>query len=540
MAGPVQARVANGVSGNPFTYRADSKAPSNAQSRPENWSKLPVDNVYRKEWDAFARDLKVNGQDRSARPIILKAIGVYFDKVTAAANRNVDVAPSARVQAVREVRAEIKAQVKAQEPSWTERLTNSLSALDPFAGVETLAANGLHALSDNPAIANTLWGQALGRVATGVGTLGAFNDGVRQGAWEGGKSLVTGIVTMAGKALQYGADSTFLGSAGDALRGITGKMPGWLNATIPSSQRGQASDAAIQKAGANVAHYLSTRSSSEVANDIGNAINKSWGSLKADHAKAAAQGPEAEARWLGQVTGRITFEIAATFVPVAGVAGKLSKAGKIADAGADALRAADTVGDGARVVSKAPLVGDALRAEALSTVGRSLAVARAVRAMSPAAAREFLLGIDNFAARENILRTIVSDPTLLNVATKADTAVFYSGRITLEKAVLTARQWAESLGGKTILEHTSGGRWLDNVNIYKQVVSDTAADEMWTTLSRRYADGVSGQVVVVKGGMRPDAVLYEELKVLEAAQKSGKISDLKIIELQDVIDRLGK
>ncbi len=393
------------------------------------------------------------------------------------------------------------------------------------------------------------FGQALNRVASGVGTVGAFNDGVREGVWNGGKSLVTGIVTIAGKALQYGGDSTVLGRAGDSLRGVTGTMTGWLEATIPSKQRGLASDAAIGAAG-KAFDYLNTHTPEQAGADIAGAVSKAWSRLEADNAKAAAQGPDAEARWLGQITGRTAFEIASFAVPVTklGLAGKAAgAAAHTADAAVDIARAGDAVADGARVAyagrvaGKAPLVGDALKIEAVATVGKSMAVAKAVRAMSPIAAREFLLGLDNFAARENILRTLVSDPKLLDIATKPNTATFYSGRVELKAGqYLKAREWAETFSNRIILEQTSGGRWLDQIKAYKKLINQPVADEIWTTLSRRYAESVSGEVVVVKGAMRSDAVLHAEMKILKAAEQSGKITSLEIIDLQTAIEKLGK
>ncbi len=332
------------------------------------------------------------------------------------------------------------------------------------------------------------------------------------------------------------------------MRGVTGTSgvfgPGWLEATIPSKQRGLASDAAIGAAAGKAFDYLSTHTPEQAGADIAGAIGKAWGRLEADHAKAAAQGPEAEARWIGQVVGRTGFEIASFAVPVTklGLAGKAAgAAAHIADAAVDIARAGDAVADGAKVATKAPLIGDALKLEAIATVGKSIAVAKAVRAMSPTAAREFLLGLDNFAARENILRTLVNDPKLLDIATPANKATFYSGRVELKSGeFLKAREWAESLSSRTTLEQTSGGRWLDQVKTYEKLITRPVADEIWTTLSRRYADNVSGEVVVVKGAMRSDAVLHAEMKILEAAEKSGKITSLKIIDLHTVVERLNK
>ncbi len=205
------------------------------------------------------------------------------------------------------------------------------------------------ALLKNPVFAGTEWGQALQNVMTADRAVQSFGQGVAEGIWQGGKDMVVGIVSMAGKALQYGADNSVSGYAGDALRGLTGKMPGWLEAIVPSAKRGAASSEVLGKAMSGAANYLSTHSPGQIADDIGKAIGNAWEGLKADHAKAAAQGPEAEARWWGQTIGRVGFEVAATFIPVAGVAGKLSKTAKGADLVTDGMRTTDKVNDLGRV-----------------------------------------------------------------------------------------------------------------------------------------------------------------------------------------------
>lgn len=110
---------------------------------------------------------------------------------------------------------------------------------------------------------------------------------------------------------------------------------------------------------ANAVDYIANNSPAEVAGDMRDAIAAQWDSLRASHAAAAAQGPEAEARWWGQTIGRVGFEIGATFVPVAGQAGRIGTAARVADGAVDAVRVADTAGDAARV---ADTVGDAARA----------------------------------------------------------------------------------------------------------------------------------------------------------------------------------
>ena len=216
-------------------------------------------------------------------------------------------------------------------------------------------------LLNDPIYANTDWGKALkGAVDLQKNSL-AFQWGLAQGVYEGGKSLVVGVVSLAGKALQYGADNTVAGQAGDALRGLTGKMPGWLDAVIPSSKRGDASTDALVAMGKGIDTYLSSHTPAEAAADIGNAIGKAWDGLKADHAAARAKGPDAEAEWWGKTIGRIGFEVGATFVPVAGVAGKLSGGARVADAAVDGARVIGSLAnDAARVTAKSADLGSDL------------------------------------------------------------------------------------------------------------------------------------------------------------------------------------
>ena len=208
-------------------------------------------------------------------------------------------------------------------------------------------------LRADPLLGNSDWGKALSTVLATQKQSAAFQLGLVEGVWEGGKSMVMGVVSLAGKTLQYGADTSQLGWAGDRLRGITGKMPGWIDAVIPSAERGASSTAALKAMGSGISNYLSTKSVAEIAGDIKGAIGNAWDGLKADHAKAAAQGPEAEARWWGQTLGRVGFEVGATFIPVAGQAGKVSAGARMVDAAADGARVLDKVADGARVVDKA-------------------------------------------------------------------------------------------------------------------------------------------------------------------------------------------
>lgn len=266
--------------------------------------------------------------------------------------------------AIKDVMAKVQAMQDAASPSATasqrqaalngmeNQLLTMLGGMEPASQLARPLTNAAELLLSNPAYANTEWGQALRGVVEMQTTSAAFQLGIAEGIWEGGKSLVTGIVELAGNVLQYGADNSVLGNAGDMLRGYTGKMPGWLDAVIPSDRRGEASTAALTEMGKGIRDYVANNTASDIASDLGNVLDGAWEGLKADHAAARAQGPEAEARFLGKIIGRVGFEVAATFAGGAGIAGKAGKAGVVADAVVDGARAADKVADGARAADR--------------------------------------------------------------------------------------------------------------------------------------------------------------------------------------------
>ncbi len=253
----------------------------------------------------------------------------------------------------------------AAEKGWFDQLTGALNRFDPVNQLLTLAQPQIAALAKDAGLARTPWGASLQKVLDTPGSIAAFNGGLRAGVLEGAKEMVTGLAAMAGKAVQYGADKGILGDAGDALRSVTGKLPGWLDAIVPSDDRGKASDQALQGIGTAIGGYLTSRAGNpgQIGTDIKHAIGGAWDGLKASHAAAARQGPEAEARWWGETIGRVTFEVASTFVPVAGQAGKVGKGAQAADKLADGVRAADTLADGASAADKA---GDAAKAGAVA------------------------------------------------------------------------------------------------------------------------------------------------------------------------------
>jgi hypothetical protein len=238
-----------------------------------------------------------------------------------------------------------------KDESLERKVAKAFDNLSLTGKIQDLLIPQLGKLTKAAGLGKTEWGASLQKVLDTPGTAKAFREGINEGIINGGKEMVVGIAKLAGAAAQYGADKT-LGGAGDALRGITGKMPGFLEAIVPSEKRGNASDAALGRLGSNIGNYVSSRSQNPnlLTSDVKNAINSAWGSLKADHAKAAAQGPEEEARWWGETIGRVTFEVAATVVPVAGAVGKADKARKAATAATKA----EELANAAKLANKIP------------------------------------------------------------------------------------------------------------------------------------------------------------------------------------------
>jgi hypothetical protein len=339
MTGPVQAKVGAGASGNLFTYSYKDVALS-SPTRPENWSALPKDNVYRKEWDAFARDLStvlkrpINGQSKRDRPLILDAIDRHIAKIMAADARGVEPSKSAKMEAVREAVSAQRAIEQARPKTFAPKTSAALAGLTaPNGALTGLAKSGLGTLTTDPSLLQSPWGASLQASLTNVEVRANFALGVAEGVLSGGKDMIVGLATVAGKVAQFTTDAT-IGLVGDAIRSaLPSGAQAWMreSAAIPSYSRAVATtNKAISTLGA-VKDYIATRTPEQVGADIKGFVEKNWNSLQASHAEAAAKGPEAEARWWGQVTGRAVFEVASVFVPVTKVATVLKAADKMRD-----------------------------------------------------------------------------------------------------------------------------------------------------------------------------------------------------------------
>lgn len=122
------------------------------------------------------------------------------------------------------------------------------------------------------------------------------------------------------------------------------------------------------------------------------------------------------------------------------------------------------------------------------------------------AERPFFLGLSGFLAAEsggtfaNYMRQVET----LDVSTARNGAVFYSGpgnRALAEEFAIT--------NGKTTLEMTSGGAWLDQQQLFNTARSGLTTEQaaqVWSRLSGRFAEGASGNAVGFVNGARAGGI----------------------------------
>jgi hypothetical protein len=116
-----------------------------------------------------------------------------------------------------------------------------------------------------------------------------------------------------------------------------------------------------------------------------------------------------------------------------------------------------------------------------------------------------------------------------NVTTPPGKATFWSGLI---DGADEAKAWSQ-LHGRTSLEMTKGGQWLDaqQALLNKAKVPWEVMRPQWARLSRRFAQATRGQVTVLQGPrFNPVSSIWvtvEETE-LKALQKAGKVTEIKI------------
>jgi DNA/RNA non-specific endonuclease len=180
----------------------------------------------------------------------------------------------------------------------------------------------------------------------------AFGVGLAKGIGGAAGDL---LLTL-GKTVRFVTDAIpITGLGGELVRYLTpDAVKDWANKNgvgqvfddiTPSFIRGIKTVEAAETAMRNMATYFANRTPGQVATDVSNALSAKWESLKTEY-NAMAGDPVRQAEWLGEKVGAILFEVGSSFIPVAGVVGKLGTLAK----GADKL--ADVV-DPARVVNKA-------------------------------------------------------------------------------------------------------------------------------------------------------------------------------------------
>jgi hypothetical protein len=91
----------------------------------------------------------------------------------------------------------------------------------------------------------------------------------------------------------------------------------------------------------------------------------------------------------------------------------------------------------------------------------------------------------------------------LDVATLPNTVVVYSGR-----GMRAAAENFADANGRTTLEKTPGGSWLDAQGLFgaDSPLTTHEAMEVWANLSQRYAQGASGDVVGFLNNPRPTSI----------------------------------
>ena len=108
----------------------------------------------------------------------------------------------------------------------------------------------------------------------------------------------------------------------------------------------------------------------------------------------------------------------------------------------------------------------------------------------------------------------------LDMSTPPNKAIFYSGPgsqdVAFEHKLAT---------GKWTIEDTSGGKWLDNFDLYGLInpspVSKAQADAIWISASKKFAENASGEITLFVHGSSGDRIFYQQ--EFPALQNNKKI-----------------
>ena len=132
--------------------------------------------------------------------------------------------------------------------------------------------------------------------------------------------------------------------------------------------------------------------------------------------------------------------------------------------------------------------------------------------------------LEEIPVKELDYKTLDKKVEELDVSSKPNTAVFYSGR--------GARKSAEKMAktsGKTTLEQTKGGKVLDDLKLFDDTVKDVDGDraaKLWSKISENYAKQASGEVTAVVNKPRPGSIFLT--KELPALLNNKKVTKVKV------------
>lgn len=193
--------VAKGLSGEAFTFK---NKPDPDMTPRNKWHKLHLDNLYRKEWDKFASELKVDPKNSKNFPLINSAMDRYVHAVLQAQSRGIEPSKSARMAAVRDA---LKQQAETTRPTapaaiarFAPQTTAKLQALtSPNGGLTQTGRAGVNALSNDSSLRQTAWGASFQVSIQNIKTQAAFAKGFTQGAFNGGKDMAVGLANVAEK-----------------------------------------------------------------------------------------------------------------------------------------------------------------------------------------------------------------------------------------------------------------------------------------------------------------------------------------------------
>jgi hypothetical protein len=241
-------------------------------------------------------------------------------------------------------------------PGVVARLASAMDQLNPVNRLTDLVTPQLANLTREAGLANTEWGARLQSVLEAPGGLAAFRQGMNEGLLNGAGAFITDTATLVGRVAQHANDTSLFGLTGyvgDQVRDLTGGLPDFLDPVIASGRRAEATEQRIGQFGENLGNYISSRAQNPalIRSDVVNGIDGIWQSVQADHARVAAQGPEAEARWFGQIAGRGVFEVGSNFIPVAGQVRRVETGVQVArtvERAVDGVQTAERLTGGAR------------------------------------------------------------------------------------------------------------------------------------------------------------------------------------------------